>query len=171
MTDELANEMPELKAMAIVAGAFATLEEDEVQRVLKWANEKYRRTAPPPSPIVSDGVGLVAGPANRRFSDFAALFEAARPSTGLEKILVAAYWFQGVQEGEDFDSQSINTMLKNLGHPSANITRDIEALVNRSPKLIIQTRKTGSTQQARKRFRLTTEGVKVVDGLLAKGSE
>ena len=88
----------------------------------------------------------------------------------MDKILVAAYWFQVVKEEPDFDSLSLNSELKQLGHPSANITRDMVSLVNRTPKLVIQTRKEGNTQQARKRFRLTRKGVKVVDALLAKAA-
>jgi DNA-binding MarR family transcriptional regulator len=81
---------------------------------------------------------------------------------------VGAYFYQVVKGEADFDSQSLNTQLKHLGYPSANITRDLGRLVDRSPKLIIQTRKEGTTQQARKRFRLTTEGIRTVQNMLKK---
>jgi len=97
--------------------------------------------------------------------------DATKPASGLERILVAAYFNQVLNDEGDFGSQAVNTQLKHLGFPSANITRDIARLVNRSPKLVIQTRKEGSTQQARKRFRLTNEGVKAVEGMLKQGEQ
>jgi hypothetical protein len=167
------NEIPELKAMAEIARVFADLEEDEVQRVLRWANEKYRlratsyshaTTPAPPRAAESD-----AGSAPHAFSDLPALIDATKPTNGLERILTAAYFHQVVNGEQDFDSQSLNSQLKHLGYPSANITRDMIRLVDRSPKLVIQTRKEGSSQQARKKFRLTTEGVRAVEAMLRKG--
>lgn len=158
----MVEQIPEIKAMAEIAALFATLEEDEVQRVLRWAHEKYRPRAGP-------GSGMVLETPDA-FGDLPALIDAARPETGLERILVAGYFHQVVKQETDFDSQTLNTELKHLGHPSANITRDMERLVNRSPKLVLQTRKEGTTQQARKRFRLTLEGVRVVEGLLKGAS-
>lgn len=164
------NEIPELKAMADIASIFATLEEDEIQRVLRWANEKYRaRAAGAAAPAAEVGVSTATGE-KREFKDLPMLFDAAKPTNGLERILVGAYFCQVVQGEADFDSQSLNTQLKHLGYPSANITRDMERLVNRSPKLVIQTRKEGTSQQARKKFRLTMEGVRVVETLLSKSS-
>ncbi len=83
--------------------------------------------------------------------------------------MVAAYFHQTLKGEPDFDSQSLNSQLKHLGFPSANITRDMERLVGRSPKPIIQTRKEGTTRQARKKFRLTQEGIRAVEAMLKKG--
>lgn len=168
------SDIPELKAMADIAQVFASLEEDEVQRVLRWANEKYRfRTASSPyatAPAAAGGASESDGGAvPHGFLDLPALMDAAKPTNGLERILAAAYFHQIVKGEQDFDSQSLNTQLKHLGYPSANITRDMIRLVDRSPKLVIQTRKEGSSQQARKKFRLTTEGVRTVEALLRKG--
>lgn len=101
------------------------------------------------------------------FASIADLFDAAAPGTGLQKILVAGYWFQVCQSTDDFDSQSLNTELKHLGYPSKNITRDMDSLANRVPKLILQTRKEGTAKQARKKFKLTREGLRIVERLLA----
>jgi hypothetical protein len=99
------------------------------------------------------------------------MMDAVKPTNGLERILAAAYYHQVVQGDPDFDSQTLNTELKHLGYPSANITRDMVRLVDRSPKLVIQTRKEGTSQQARKKFRLTTEGVRTIESLLRKSNE
>jgi hypothetical protein len=171
----MAEEFPELKAMAEIATLFTTLEEDEVQRVLRWATEKYRTRSGGGGSVVggvsASGTGTVDTIAVDRqaFADLPAIMDAAKPSNGLERILVAAYFNQVTKNEDGFDSQSVNTQLKHLGYPSANITRDMVRLVDRSPKFVIQTRKEGTTQQARKRFRLTTEGIRAVEAMLRKG--
>src|SRR2546426_7478084 len=169
----MASEIPELKAMADIASVFAGLEEDEVQRVLRWAVGKYGGKAGPIGQVGSGAPASTAADLNGgrelQFADLPAIIEAAKPTNGLERILVAAYFHEVVKGEPDFDSQSLNSQLKQLGYPSANITRDMVRLVDRSPKLIIQTRKEGSTQQARKRFRVTTEGTRMVENMLRKG--
>jgi len=40
-------------------------------------------------------------------------------------------------------------------------------LIVRKPALVIQTHKSGSTKQARKRYRLTNEGLRAVERMLA----
>jgi hypothetical protein len=154
---------PEIKAMSDIAEALTGLEPDVIRRVLKWANEKYQVKA---VGVQLSGGGSGSPPLDRTFTEFSDLFDAANPSTGLERILVCAYWFQVIQGQSDFDSQSLNTELKNFGHPSANITRDMDSLANRSPKLILQTRKEGQSKQARKKFKLTREGIREVQRLL-----
>ena len=168
------GDIPELKAMADIASVFATLEDDEIQRVLRWATEKYRAKGSIPSSLGKLTVteaGAVPDDSReaREFADLPALFDAAKPANGLERILSAAYYHQVVKTEPDFDSWTLNTELKHLGYPSANITRDMDRLVSRSPKLVIQTRKEGSTQQARRKFRLTVEGVRAVEAMLKKG--
>ena len=82
--------------------------------------------------------------------------------------MVAGYWFQELAGQDDLDSQRINKELKNLGHPSTNITRDFDALIRRSPRQVIQVRKEGKSRQARKRYKLTREGIKAVEQMLKK---
>lgn len=163
----------EITAMAEIAEALKPLQPEEVKRVLRWASEKFlpkdQRGFGQEYSVGAhtDAGATVAVPHPNTFTGIADLFDSAAPDTGLEKILVAAYWFQVVQAMEDFDSQSLNTELKHLGHPSANITRDMDSLMNRVPKLILQTRKEGTARQARKKFKLTREGMRVVERLLS----
>ena len=157
----------EIKAMGDISNALSPLQPDEVRRVLRWATEKFLPRETKPESRVTEAHIAVAGHDPNRFATIADLFDAAAPGTGLQKILVAAYWFQVCQGGDDFDSQSLNTELKHLGHPSSNITRDMDSLMNRVPKLVLQTRKEGNSRQARKRFKLTREGMRVIERLLA----
>jgi hypothetical protein len=101
-----------------------------------------------------------AGPGDRPLSaDLPLYFNDAQPRTSPEKALVVAAWLQAVQGSSDFDSGSVNRELKNLGHQSTNITRDFDDLIARKPKMVVQTRKSGSTKQARKLYRVTHEGL------------
>ena len=72
---------------------------------------------------------------------------------------------QRVMEESEFDSQRVNSELKHLGYPVSNITRAFDRL---RPTFVQQTKKTGATRQARKRYRLTHEGRKRVEEMLAR---
>ncbi len=155
----------EIEAMSTISTALSELDQDAVRRVLQWANQLFQvktpiaitPTADSPEPLV---------PAENQYAGIPELFNAANPTTGLERVLVVAYWFQ-IQEGvDDWDSFQINKELKHLGYPSGNITRDLDTLMARSPRLVIQVRKEGKTQQARKRYKLTIEGVKTVRNMV-----
>ena len=98
--------------------------------------------------------------------DIADLYAAAEPKGDAEKALVAAYWVQQIKGSGDFDAATINKELKHLGHGVGNITAALGSLIARKPNLVIQTRKAGTSQQARKRYKLTTEGLKYVDNMI-----
>jgi hypothetical protein len=158
---------PEIRAMTEISAALEALEGEEARRrVLKWAADRYGVSA-------GHGGGSAVGGdsgksmSQQSFESFHDLIDAAKPGTGLQRILVTAYWFQVAQAYENFDSFQINKELKNLGHPSGNITRDLDTLIARSPQLVMQVRKEGTTKQARKRYRLTREGIRIVERLLA----
>lgn len=171
---------PEIEAMSTIAKALGSLEKEAVVRVLHWASERYgvapstsshRTTAEhaqsantqPQSQQKASGTGEVA-----TYSDFHELFDAANPSTSVDKALVAGYWFQVLKGQEDLDSQQLNKELKNLGHPSTNITRDLDSLINKTPRFVMQIRKDGSTKQARKKYKLTREGIKALERMLSR---
>ncbi len=177
----------ELDAMKSVAQTLQSLDADATRRVLKWCLDRYQVTAPasaapprsgPPAQSSAqshaahhDGDSPPAPREPQAFADFADLFDAANPDTAVEFALIAAYWFQAVQKHTELDSQQLNGALKNLGRPSSNITRDLDSLMTRTPRLVIQVRKDGTTKQARKRYKLTTEGVRAVERMLARGGK
>lgn len=170
------NADPEIVAMGDISRALSTLDQEAVRRVLKWAIERYQGAVRQPS-VESSAPMLISAPAivtestrapDRTFLDVPELFDAASAETGLDKVLVVAYWFQILQHAEDWDSQSVNAELKHLGHPSSNITRDLDALMAKTPKLAMQVRKQGTTKQARKRYKLTREGVKAVEWMISR---
>jgi hypothetical protein len=152
----------EIQAMSAIAEALAGLSEDQARRVLKWALDRFQlRTSGAHVPPV----GETPLP-TRAFTDFPEFLDAANPQTGLDRVLAGAYWFQIAQGQEDWDSQTLNTSLKQLGYPSTNITRDLDALIKRTPRLVLQVRKEGTSRQARKRYKLTREGIRAVEAML-----
>ncbi len=81
--------------------------------------------------------------------------------------LVAGYWLQNIQGQSDIDTQSANSLLKDLGRQLGNITRAFDALQTTEPRLVNQTKKIGSTRQGRKRFRLTDAGLRKVQAMVS----
>jgi hypothetical protein len=57
--------------------------------------------------------------------------------------------------------------LKNLGHGVKDITKVFSSLIATSPQQVIQTRKSGTSRQARKRYKVTKAGIARVQELLA----
>jgi len=94
------------------------------------------------------------------------LYGAVSPETNSERVLVVGYWFQVVQGENDLDGFQINRELRHLGHGIINITTALSSLIDRKPQLVIQTRKSGNSKQARKRYRLTDAGIKVVQQMI-----
>jgi len=60
--------------------------------------------------------------------------------------------------------------LRHLGYAAGNITSALAQLIGGKPQLAIQTHKSGSSKQARKRYRLTNEGLRAVERLLEGGT-
>lgn len=94
--------------------------------------------------------------------DLAELFEKMNPETDYDKILGVSFYLQQVAKQGDFDSLTITTQLRELGYKVSNITRAIDELTARTPALVMVTKKTGDTRQARRRYRLTQQGVRHV---------
>jgi hypothetical protein len=103
-----------------------------------------------------------------KFDSLADLYDAANPTTNAEKALVVASWLQESIGHDSFSSQAINTELKHLGHGIANITNALEQLKEMKPAHIQQLRKSGSSQQARKTYKVTLAGIRAVKTMVEK---
>lgn len=140
-------------------------------RVLRWLADRYG-VAWHGDVVPQDlqhSAESSAHPAGARISqpqDLPELFERASPRTQSEKALVVGYWFQQVQGDPDLDAARLNRELRHLGHPVANITAALTDLMQTHPKYVLQTRKSGATRQARKKYRLTAEGLKRVTAMM-----
>ena len=103
---------------------------------------------------------------NRTYPTFAELYDAARPNTGSEKALVGGYWFQICQRQEDFVSADVNKVLGDVVGPLSNVTVAFDTLKASKPSRAIQIGKSGKTQQARKKYKLTVAGIRAVEEMI-----
>lgn len=158
----------EIEAMRRVSLALERLNEEAILRVLKWASERF---------AVKSGLQVYKAPKDSLaseslseggFEDLPSIFDAANPTSDAERALVAGYFVQEVQQKENFGSQEVNTMLKNLGHGVRNIARAFDKLQNSIPRLVHQVEKKGKAKQARKTFKVTVEGAKKVRSMIAQ---
>jgi hypothetical protein len=161
----------EIRAMSAVAGSLDSLDEEARGRVLRWAADRYKVAAITRSGSQPGGLSNGEGATSTGFQDLATLFSEASPRTEAEKALVAGYWLQIGEGAKDWESQPLNTALKNLGHRLSNVTDCLSALIDRRPSLVIQVAKSGTTRQARKRYKLTTSGISEVGAMLRRGAE
>ena len=152
----------EIQAIAKITEVLSPLEPDAIDRVLRYVVQRYQAKVMPKSLLDSPTQASGA-----TFSEFHELFDAAGPESASERALVAGYWFQQIQGKAELDGFLVNKELKNLGYPSNNITRDLDNLMKQTPRLITQIRKEGKSQQARKAYKLTSEGVRFVQNKLA----
>ena len=173
--DTPTDPMAELTAMTEIAKALQPLDSNSVRRVLIWAADRFDANGSlgdsEADSSTSDGGGSSQDYSSLdELTDVADLFSRASPRNDPEKALLVAYWFQKLNGQADFDSATINKELKHLGHGVSNITAALGSLSSRKPQLVIQTRKSGSSQQARKRYKLTNEGLKQVERMI-RGEE
>jgi hypothetical protein len=165
---------PELTAMTKVAEALSVLDEGARERVLTWSSSKFNITIGRPAGRGAGGTtgGAEGGPGDvREFNEFVDLFDAANPRTDAERAAVAGYWFQLIQSNASWQSQTLNSALKDLGHGLSNVTDALDSLQERRPALVRQVSKSGSSRQARKTYKLTTAGINMVRGMFGRTPE
>ena len=176
MENQSSDPLAQLEAMKKIADALAELNVEARSHVLDWASKNFglanenRKLDALNIESKTPGLTKSADENAKRFDNIAEFYAAANPQSEPEKAAVVSYWFQVFESHPDLDSQRVNTELKHLGHGVSNVTAAFSALMNRKPQYVIQTRKSGTTQQARKRYMLTSEGKKFVEGLLASHS-
>jgi hypothetical protein len=166
----------EFKAFQQVHNALVGLDEDAQARVISSVSTLLGIGAPavaparPSTPSTDeDDPGFDAPddrPHDQTFNEFAELYAAADPHSNADKALIAGYWLQVCQGADNFTGQSVNTELNHLGHKVANVTHALSSLNAAKPQLVLQLRKSGKTQQARKTYKLSAEGVKRVEEMI-----
>jgi len=167
----------ELDAISTIGLALGRLDEAARARAIEFVLNRFGLKAPTPlqrrdeRPATSSRPERASPAPAGGFADFAALYDTARPTSDTERALVAGYWFQVQQNQPDFASQQLNDALKNLGHGIGNITDALERLKDRNPNLVRQLQKSGSSKQARKKYRLTEAGVRALEEMLTRPQE
>ena len=187
---------PEIESMSSVADALSALDDDDARsRVLRWAAEKFSVKLPQEdrsgstahmgrktgnqvgsepeleeeigggskSPMGNGGAAPTA-----QFEHFAELFDAMQPQNDMERAMVAAYWEQVIHGKNDWQSQTINKELKELGRYITAINKALTAGMQKRPALVLQLKKTGASQQGRKTYKLSAEGIKFIRSRIAQ---
>lgn len=176
MNDLITAPDEEFAAMQAVYKALEPLDDDARSRVIEYIISRLDIAAP--TALRSRAAGLAgddevdeavleAGEAGaRKYGSLAELYDTAQPTTNANKALVAGYWLQVCRGAESFDGFSANKDLKNLGHGLSNITNSITSLREQKPTLVIQTKKSGKSQQARKTYKVTVAGIVAVEAMI-----
>jgi hypothetical protein len=168
----------QIMAMQKVVEALNDLDEADLRVVLGFIGMRYGGIKVPPPHVPgtvphSDtfNTSIGGGPVEGSYSTFPDLYHAANPDTESNKALVAGYWIQVCQQKDGFDSFSANSVLKDMGYTISNITRAFDVLMAQDPKYVIQIKKTGTSRQSRKVYKLTQAGLKRVAEMLSAPKE
>ncbi len=102
-----------------------------------------------------------------RFSTFSELHANIAPTSNLDKALIAGYWIQEYEGEGNFTAAAANKALNHLGHKVLNITSALDLLKKKKPALVIQIKKSGSGQKARKIYKVSDAGMKKVQGMIS----
>lgn len=172
---------PEIGAMQSVAAALEPLDSDQRTRILRWVGSRFGVSLTPAHEGSNDSTGSGSGNIRRiereragrtasDYTDFPEFFAAATPQTDVNRALVAAAWIS--RDGPiDFMAFDVNKMLTDLGYRIGNITDAFDSLIGQKPQLVLQTKKTGTSRQARKLYRITQAGLEQVSRLLSTESD
>jgi hypothetical protein len=158
---------PELQAMAITSKALAALDDNAARtRVLEWLADKFNastKNSPQNPSIDRDYDNHEPMNGSKNYGEFAELFNAFDPKNDTERVLVAAYWHQVVQNINSWQSLTLNKLLKDTGHGIGKINRVLSNALNKKPAYVLQVTRGGKTKQSRKTYKLTTEGVSFIE--------
>lgn len=169
----------ELQAMSRILEAIEPLELDAQKRIFQWIQARlglHGVVVKPETNMVVEGKNpltptMQGGPALSSFESIAEAFSAAGPpQTDTKRALVVASYLQVVEGKPDVTGYDVNSELKHLGFQINNITLAFAGLMNTRPQLAVQVRKTGTSRQSRKSYRVTIEGIREVERMLGEGS-
>lgn len=158
---------PELQAIADILKTLSSLTEAQQRSVLSYVNQRHGVDVPTKSVNKVNAPDSHSNTATSdQFASIGEFFDAAKPDGQCEIALVVAYWLQEIERADSFEAAEVNAHMKHLGRQAKNITNALTRLSEQQPRLVIQIRKEGSTKQARKKYKVTREGVKKVKAML-----
>lgn len=159
---------PEVGALDTIIKALEGLADSQRRNVLLYMNARYggkvaTSGVPRERPNGSDGHSATEA---AKFASVGDLFDAVNPQSEGDRVLVVAYWKQVIEGADGFEAFGVSKELKHLGHGVANITRALGSLIDQSPKLVLQVAKSGKARQARKRYKVTREGIRKLQSMI-----
>ena len=158
----------EIEAMSKVAQAIDDLEDEARVRVLKWAADRFGISLATQRNRAKSDRNSSDAKSESEYDSLAELFADAAPSSGPLKVLVAGYWHQEHLGVDRLTSAMVNSDLKDLGHGINSINKCFDSLMKEKPQLAIQIKKSGTSKQARKEYKITKAGIRAVTDMLAK---
>ncbi len=168
----------EFDAMKTIHDALSPLDESARSRVVQYIVNRLEIDAPThnfdtdeQNDTQDNNVSTTTVRQTASIETFAELYDLANPTTTAEKALVSGYWLQACEGAENFASQAANKELTHLGHKIANITKALDSLKSTKPALILQLKKSGGSQQARKTYKLSHAGLKKVEEMISGAAE
>ena len=163
------SEDKEIKAMKEIADALSTLDEKAVRRVLQWATSRFldsNSEEVTSAASLGEKSSVDESATLAEFETVADLFAKAAPKNDSDKALVVGYWLQYCEGNSEFRSRQVNQHLKDLGYRVSNITKALGRLTQCKPQLVVQTKKSGTSKQAQKKYKLTDAGKSAVERML-----
>ena len=166
------NDDAELGAIQVALATLQPLDAEAQARVWGYVRQRLGIDISPSSPSVQqdgpqlDGDLRPNGHTIGKPQSFAELYDRVRPATNPIRALIGGYWLQVCGGQPDFDSFRLNKELQHLGHQLSNVTYALTELNKKKPALAMQVRKSGKSAQARKRYRLTESGIKMVEEMI-----
>ncbi len=157
---------PEVKAMGEVFDTLKELDDEAKSRVIEWTVNKFS---------LEGHKSLSQKDSEREngndsdllsYETVSDVFAKAITKTQQDKVLLAAAFLQVKNGLSELTGAEINKELRHLGHGVTNITDVTSQLSTKKPQLIIQTRKEGKSRQAKKKYKVTGEGLKAAKALL-----
>ena len=173
------QEFADLKAVESIVNIVKAFETDDRVRILRWVVEKLgislAAKVTRPSHFGGTGSPTERSPAETgaplaRFASAAELLGFTTAHTDAERALVVASYMQTIGGKQELAGQEINSELKHLGYGCKNITDALTTLQNLRPAFVIQLRKSGSSKQARKQYRVTAAGLQRVTEMVSEAS-
>ena len=130
--------------------------------VKKRRGRRPQKAQPTPQPEQTAVTGFM------KFDTVEDLFFSSNVRTAASKILLVAAYLKEKHNLNEFSSFDINSRLKKVGDGVQNITNSINTLMDKEPPLLIQTGKMGDTKQAKRKFQVTEEGLRIARNYLTE---
>lgn len=160
----------ELEVMGAVYNEFMRVDDEAKQRVLDWIAGKFslissKNAITGTKPLAGETITIES------FDSVADAFTTASPEIDRDKALIVAAFLQRKMGKGEITGYEINQELRQLGHGLRNVTDAMSQMMEKKPKLMIQVKKEGKSKQARKKYKVTSEGFKAVQEMLTTSQE
>jgi len=176
---------PELNAMSYVYESLKSLDRKQMKRIIHWAEDRFGLTpaqmsveltqqpqqvqtqitvseaAAGAEPVVKEEKNDI-----KHYDTALDLFSESNVQKVTSKILLMAAYLQERFNFKEISSYDINFRLKRIGHGVPNISSLLNGILRKKPPLLLQLETEGRTKQARRKFMVTNEGLKVARSYL-----